>query len=80
MPEGKIEEGRFGKREFEIDLDAGTVTCPAGHTVAISTSKTGSAEPTSPARCADDCPLKPRCCPGTPTAPDPNCHEHEELL
>jgi hypothetical protein len=41
VPEGKVVEGRLGKREFGIDLDAGTVTCPAGHTVVISTSKTG---------------------------------------
>ena len=37
VPEGKIVEGRLGKRDFQIDLDAGTVTCPAGHTVPIST-------------------------------------------
>ena len=40
-PEGKIADGRLGKRDFEIDLDAGTVTCPAGHTVQINVSKTG---------------------------------------
>ena len=38
VPAGKVVEDRLGKRDFQIDLDAGTVTCPAGHTVAISTS------------------------------------------
>ena len=37
VPEGKIVEGRLAKRDFEIDLDAGTVTCPAGQTATIST-------------------------------------------
>ena len=32
MPEGTVAEGRLGKRDFHIDLDAATVTCPAGHT------------------------------------------------
>ena len=27
--------GRFGKNEFTIDLDRATVTCPAGHTAAL---------------------------------------------
>ena len=41
VPEGKIVEGRLSKHEFSIDLDAGTVTCPGGQTVPISTTKTG---------------------------------------
>ena len=35
VPEGELREGRVGKREFQIDLEAGTVTCPQGHVVAI---------------------------------------------
>ena len=31
----RFDEGRIGKREFQIDLEAGTVTCPEGHVVAI---------------------------------------------
>ncbi|MEA2372960.1 MAG: hypothetical protein QOH12_3354 [Solirubrobacteraceae bacterium] len=31
----------LGKREFPIDLTAGTVTCPAGHTVAITSRPRG---------------------------------------
>jgi hypothetical protein len=33
--------GRFSKSEFQIDADAGTVTCPADHTVALRTVKDG---------------------------------------
>ena len=40
-PGGQGRGGRLGKREFQIDLDAGTVTCPGGQTVAISVSKNG---------------------------------------
>ncbi len=63
VPEGKVVEGRIGKQDFPIDLDAGTVTCPAGHTVAISISKSGFRGANfAPAMCRD-CPLKERCCP-----------------
>jgi hypothetical protein len=33
--------GRFPKSEFQVDLDAGTVTCPAGHTVVLRALKGG---------------------------------------
>src|SRR3954447_5600708 len=41
VPEGKVIAERLAKRDFAIDLDAGTVTCPGGHTVTINISKTG---------------------------------------
>lgn len=41
VPEGAIVEDRVAKREFMIDPAAGTVTCPAGHTTMITTSKKG---------------------------------------
>ena len=40
VPEGELREGRVGKREFQIDLEAGTVTCPQGHVVTSSSSAT----------------------------------------
>ena len=36
-----VVEDRVGKRDFTIDPAAGTVTCPAGHTATITTSKKG---------------------------------------
>ncbi len=34
-------EGRLDKRDFVIDLDAGNVTCPAGHVAVIGTDRSG---------------------------------------
>ena len=79
VPEGKIIEGRFGKQEFEIDLNAGTVTCPGGHTVPISVSKTGFRGANFTRAMCRDCPLKERCCPGRPRR-QLNLREHEDLL
>jgi transposase len=79
VPEGKIIEGRLGKREFEIDLDAGTVTCPAGHTVQISTSTTGFRGANFTREMCRDCPLRPACCPGRARR-QLNLSEHEDLL
>jgi len=79
VPQGKVVKGRLGKHDFQIDIDAGTVTCPAGHTVAISTSKTGFRGANfSRATCAG-CPLKATCCPGRARR-QINLTEHENLL
>jgi hypothetical protein len=64
VPEGKIAVDRLGKREFHIDLQAGTVTCPAGQTVQVSTSKTGFRGANFSREVCGACPLKDRCCPG----------------
>jgi hypothetical protein len=79
VPEGKIVEGRLGKREFEIDLQAGTVTCPAGQTVAISTSKTGFRGANFTREICQECPLKLACCPGRARR-QLKLVEHEDLL
>jgi hypothetical protein len=79
VPEGKVVEGRLGKREFGIDLDAGTVTCPAGHTVAISTSTTGFRGANFSHDMCRECPLKAACCPGRARR-QLNLTEHEQLL
>jgi hypothetical protein len=72
-------EDRLGRRDFSIDLRAGTVTCPGGQTAAITTSPQGArAANFSPTVCGG-CALKDRCCPGRP-----NRHialgEHEQFL
>ena len=51
--------GRFPKSEFQIDLDAGTVTCPAGHTVRLRPLKSGQIARFG-ALCAG-CPLAKQC-------------------
>ena len=80
VPEGKVAgEGRLGKQDFRIDIAAGTVTCPAGHTVKISTSKTGFRGANFPRSACRDCPLKSACCPGRARR-QLNLVEHEEHL
>ncbi len=67
-------EGGFTLDDFDIDEQAGTLTCPAGHTRAISATRTVSFG----ALCAN-CPLRARCT----TAKDGRSmtsHPHEELL
>ena len=41
VPEAPAKEGRLAKRDFHIDLDAGTVTCPAGQAAPIRTEPSG---------------------------------------
>jgi hypothetical protein len=59
--DGSIKPGRLGKRDFHVDLTAGTVTCPTGNTAQIRTEPSG----TRRARFAKDacarCPLRERC-------------------
>src|SRR5512135_1845947 len=65
VPEGEVREERIGKREFQIDLEAGTVTCPQGHVVAIPERARKGGERVvnfGVARC-EACPLKSRCAP-----------------
>lgn len=49
-------EGGFTRDDFDVDLDAETVTCPAGHTVPI----TSGVHARFKHRCAG-CPLRARC-------------------
>jgi IS5 family transposase len=51
--------GRFTKDEFGIDLDGGTVTCPAGHTVALRASSDGQVAYFG--KLCAGCPLADRC-------------------
>ena len=79
VPEGHVAEGQLAKRDFTIDLDAGTITCPAGHTTRITTSKAGNRSARFPRAMCCGCPLKDRCCP-TRAARKIDLVEHEELL
>jgi hypothetical protein len=52
--------GMFAKDRFDIDLQADTVTCPAGHTAQIRRGKDGSGAAHFGAACAG-CPLREQC-------------------
>ena len=66
MPEAPIREGRLDKRDFDIDLQAAVVTCPAGHAAPIRTDPSGRRRAGFSRSVCGSCPLKPRC---TPTQP-----------
>jgi hypothetical protein len=67
VPEAPIREGRFDKRDFDIDLKAGVVSCPAGHTATIRTEPSGQRRARFSRSACGSCPLKPRCTPGQPS-------------
>ena len=71
VPEGKVEEDRLGKREFHVDMTAGTVTCPDGHTVPISISKTGFRGANFTTAMCRGCPIEGAVLPRQVPTPDP---------
>ena len=70
--------GKFSKDEFDIDLDQGTVSCPAGYTVPITRLEDGSGTAHFGRRC-DDCPLRGRCTDAA-RGRKITVHRHEALL
>jgi hypothetical protein len=61
VPEATVPEGRLAKRDFRIDPERGTATCPAGRTVPIGTQPSGNRRALWPASVCCECPLKMRC-------------------
>ena len=61
VPEAPVREGRFGKRDFEIDLEAGTVTCPAGQVAKVHAQPAGARAAVFPGSVCRECPLRTRC-------------------
>jgi transposase len=58
-PPARNAAGRFSKDQFTVDLQAGTVTCPAGQTAVITPAARGGKASFRPWCCA--CPLRPAC-------------------
>ena len=79
VPEGTVLKDRLGKRDFAIDPNAGTVTCPAANTAMITTSENGSRRVSFPRAVCGGCALKDRCCPGRSNR-QIALGEHEELM
>src|SRR5215211_3473104 len=61
VPEAPVREGRLAKRDFQIDFEAGTVTCPAGQVAKIHTQPAGARAAVFPRTVCRDCPLRSRC-------------------
>lgn len=61
VPEPPAKEGRIPKREFAIDLKAGTVTCPAGEVAPIRTEPKGRRTASFAKAACDGCSLRARC-------------------
>jgi hypothetical protein len=60
-PPSSAPKGYYRKDEFTIDLQAGTVTCPAGHIATIPTSTARRRRARFGARVCAGCPLRDRC-------------------
>jgi Transposase DDE domain len=59
--EGAVKPGRLGKRDFQIDLEAGTVACPADQIAPIRTEPKGARRARFTKAACDRCPLRERC-------------------
>lgn len=70
--------GLFPKDRFEIDLEAGTVTCPAGHTVVIRPAKDGGGRAGFAPHCGP-CPLREHCT-RAGKGRSVTVHRHERVL
>jgi Transposase DDE domain/Transposase domain (DUF772) len=79
VPEGKVEDSVLSKHDFAIDMIAGTVTCPGGHTVQISVSESGFRSANFARSMCRGCPVKQRCCPNKARR-QIRIIEHEEFL
>ncbi len=61
VPEAPVLEGRLAKRDFRIDFDTGTVTCPAGQVAEIRTEPSGQRRASFAKAGCDRCPLRAQC-------------------
>jgi len=60
VPPARGRDGRFGKDDFTVDLDAGQITCPAGKVAVIRTGKDGTGRADFAGQCTA-CPLRDSC-------------------
>ena len=60
VPPAANREGRYSKDDFTVDLDAGTVACPAGQTVTIRFGRDGGGRADFVGHCTG-CPLRADC-------------------
>jgi hypothetical protein len=78
VPPASNRDGRYGKDDFVIDLGAGTVTCPAGQTVAIRAGAGGEGRAGFGSAC-ERCPQRERCT-ASPSGRTVSIHRREVVL
>lgn len=78
VPPARGRQGRFGKDDFVVDLEAGSVTCPAAQTAPIRTGTDGSGRADFAPHCTD-CPLRDSCTTST-SGRTVTIHRREDLL
>ena len=80
VPEAPADGDRLRKRDFAIDLEQGTVTCPAGQVAAITTAASGKRWASFAKPVCDGCPLRARCVGEVKGRRQIRIGLHEELL
>ncbi len=78
VPAATNRDGHYTKDDFDIDLEAGTVTCPAGQTVFIRSARKGGGHADFGAHCRS-CPLRDQCT-GSRSGRKITIHRKEALL
>ncbi len=78
VPPARGRDGRFGKDDFTLDLQAGTVTCPAGKVAVIRTGKDGTGRADFAGHCTT-CPLRDSCTTSA-SGRTVTIHRREDLL
>lgn len=78
VPPTRNRGGRFTKDRFEVNLDDGTVTCPAGVSVTITPARRGGGKASFASHCKS-CPLR-KGCTATRRGRSITIHRHEALL
>lgn len=80
VPEAPVPEGRLVKRDFQIDLQTGIVTCPAGHSAPIQTQPSGQRRALFSKVLCRGCPLRSHCIGPRMVQQKLRIAPHEELL
>lgn len=80
VPEAPVPEGRLVKRDFQIDLQAGIVSCPAGHSAPIQIQPSGERRALFSKAVCRGCPLRRRCIGPRTVQKKLRIAPHEELL
>ncbi|MGH9119838.1 MAG: transposase, partial [Acidimicrobiales bacterium] len=78
VPPATNRDGRYSKDDFDIDLDNGTVACPAGQRVSIRFGADGAGRADFGEHC-NSCPLRERCTTST-SGRTVTIHTREALL